>query len=187
VIVVRELPAPRDHLLRGRRELEQRLALARRPLRTVDSRKAVLARELLDEHVPVRQLHHLDDEVVREDRPPGQVDPQLFRREKRSVGRLQALDHQVVDLERAAAEMDAEIAHVHGPIEVVRSRRFRALLQRRTEIDRERRDNGSGDQRDEHREEAQERARPPLRRRRHHGIRGGRRGGVRRIDPLVSQ
>jgi hypothetical protein len=87
---------------------------------------------------------------------------------------MQAVDGDVVELERAAQKQDLQPADVHGPVDVLRRGPLRPALERGTEVDGQR----AHDRRGHHGHEDRERA--------HHGMlpalarRLWRRGVVRR-------
>src|SRR4051812_932770 len=162
VVVIDEQASARVHLFHRRGHLPDRVALLFFRLGR-DARKIVLAGKLLDQHLPVAHVDVVHDQLVGEGRPPRHVDEQVLRLEEWTIGRLQAFDDEVVDLERAGAEMDAELADMHRPLEIFRSRVFRLLLQRRAEVDDQAGDDHRGDDRDEDAERAENGMRPAAR------------------------
>ena len=149
VVVVDELAVARDHGADGGRELAERARPSSASSGRRASRKAVPAGELLDEHLPavmstfstisswVKKVHH------------GRFMKTRLRLQERTVGRLQPLDDEVFDLERAVAEDDAQLADVHRAIEELRALLLGDLLQPRPEVDGEPRDDHRGDERDQ--------------------------------------
>ena len=173
VIVVRELTLPRDNGPDSRREPLGPSGL----LRFVnDLRKVVTAGKLLDEHLPVVHVHVLDDQFLAENRPPRHVHEEALCFQERTVRGPQAFDDEIVDLEGAGSEHDAQLADVHRALEILRARDLGALAQRRPQIDRQARHQERGDDRNEHPQRAEHAPRPTAtRRRRRRGRRGGRR------------
>jgi len=100
------------------------------------ARKAVLpVRELLDQHVPAVHVDVLDDQFMRDERPPRQIDEDALRRHEGTVGGPESFDDEIVDLECAGEQPDLQLADVGRPIEPARSALLRPFPRRGAEID----------------------------------------------------
>jgi hypothetical protein len=76
-----------------------------------------------------------EDDAAREQRAPRHADAQPLAGEKRRRLRRQPFDDQVVELELAVPQPDAEPADAHRPLDEARSLTFRLRLECRAEID----------------------------------------------------
>ena len=117
-----------------------------------EARKVVTPVPFLHEHLPVGHLHRRDRDVglARHRREPVETDVDAARGEKRPVVGANAVDGEVLDADLAGEEMNAQRTDMERTLDVLRALALRGGAHGRPEIDRDRRDDGGGQQRHGH-------------------------------------